>query len=102
MPRGKRNAGNRNKRGYGVASRALDLFDIPLELAPGVSKLTVTGDSTVYVERHRGLVEYDDGVIAVKTGGGITRFYGEGLSLTAMSGDELLIRGGLERIEFKF
>jgi sporulation protein YqfC len=96
----RRRGKGRNKRISDAAGRALELFDMPLELAPGVSKMTVTGDSTVHLEGSRGLVAYDDGLIAVKTGGGITKFYGAGLSLAAISGGELLIKGGLERIEF--
>ncbi|MDR2357942.1 MAG: YabP/YqfC family sporulation protein [Oscillospiraceae bacterium] len=99
MPRRKGTGG-----GNGIsraAGRALELFDMPLELAPGVSRLTVTGGSTVYVERHCGLAEYDDGMIAVKTRGGIVRFYGAELAPAAMNNDELLIKGSLERIEFE-
>jgi sporulation protein YqfC len=79
--------------------RALELFGLPYELSGGVSKMTVTGGD-VYVERHRGLVEYDDGFIAISTGDGTARFFGSNLSLAAMSGDEMRINGELERIEF--
>jgi sporulation protein YqfC len=92
----------RRRKASGAAGiRALELFDLPYELSGGVSKLTVTGTGDVYVERHRGLIEYADGMVAISTGGGTVRFFGSGMSLTALSGDEMRINGQLERIEFK-
>lgn len=91
----------RKRRARAAAEmRVLELFDLPYELAGSVSKMTVTGGGDVYVERHRGLVEYADGLITISTGDGTARFFGSDLSLTAMSGDELRINGELERIEF--
>jgi sporulation protein YqfC len=87
-------------RTRGAAARALELFDMPRELAGDVSKLTITGDGRVHIDRHGGVIEYDDGLIAVASGGGIIRFLGPKLSLAAMNGEELLIEGKLERIEF--
>jgi sporulation protein YqfC len=89
----------RNKGTPRAAARALELFDLPPELAGGTPKITITGGS-VHVERHRGLAEYTDSQIAVLAGGGVTRFFGSCLTLAAMSRDELLIKGRLERVEF--
>ncbi|MDR1217822.1 MAG: YabP/YqfC family sporulation protein [Oscillospiraceae bacterium] len=73
---------------------------MPRELAGDVSRLTVTGDRRVHIDRHGGVTEYDEGLVAVASGGGTIRFLGRGMSLAAMNGEELLIEGELERIEF--
>lgn len=68
-------------------------FDLPAETAAGLPKITVTGDSRVLIENHKGLLEYSGELIEVGAGRLRLRVRGEGLTLRAMDGEVLLITG---------
>ena len=63
-------------------------------------RVEIIGNSRVVVENHRGIQEYDDGVLRVKCSGCEVRITGDGLTLTAMSLDELAVTGTIVSVEY--
>jgi len=80
--------------------KTAELFDLPEEVVRGAPRVTVTGCRRVFVENHRGLLEYGEKEIDVNGGRVILRVRGEGLRLCAMTGGELLITGEIAGLEF--
>lgn len=76
-------------------------MELPAEAVVGAAKLTVTDGRRILVENHRGLLEYGAEQIRVSTGRGQIILRGSGLTLGAMNGSELLIRGRLQSAEWE-
>ncbi|MDR0838124.1 MAG: YabP/YqfC family sporulation protein [Oscillospiraceae bacterium] len=87
-------------RGRNAAARFAERFDIPDDAFSGVSRLTLTGERRLHIERHRGILEYGRELISVNCGKKILSVYGAKLDLVSMSAEELLITGEIQRIEF--
>jgi sporulation protein YqfC len=83
-----------------MIDRAVDAFDLPGEVLAGMPKLTVTGNRRVHIECHKGIVEYDGGLIAVNGGAIVVKIRGEGLEIISMTADEILIKGFIVTVEF--
>ena len=79
----------------GLAER----LEVPGE-ALGELRVQTVG-RTALVENHRGLLEYGAEQIRVSTGRGQIVLRGSGLTLAAMNGSELLIRGALHSAEWE-
>ena len=78
-----------------------DRFDLPDDALAGTVKLTVNGRRRVLVENHKGIVSYEDDLIAVDCGSMRINIRGDGLQLGAMDRDDMLILGRLLAIEFE-
>lgn len=78
-----------------------DRLELPEEAAAGAAKLTITDGRRALVENHRGLLEYGEEQIRISTGRGQIVLRGRDLTLSAMSGKELLIRGKLQSAEWE-
>ena len=63
-------------------------------------RVEIIGNSRVVVENHRGIQEYDDGVLRVRCSGCEVRITGTGLTLTALSLDELAVTGTIVSVEY--
>ena len=70
------------------------------DLHGGRPRVEIIGNSRVVVENHRGIQEYDDGVLRVKCSGCEVRITGDGLVLTALSLDELAVTGTIVSVEY--
>jgi sporulation protein YqfC len=75
-------------------------FELPAETA-GIVKLTVTGRRRLLVENHRGVLEYTRDRIEIGGGDVRIRVNGDGLELSAMDRDALLITGTLVALELE-
>lgn len=74
-------------------------FSLPAELMPGVPRTTMSGGSEVYVENYAGLKTYTRSCIEIKTRDGLLRIGGDELELTAMTKNEIIIRGLVVSVE---
>ena len=70
------------------------------DLHGGRPRVEIIGNSRVVVENHRGIQEYDDGVLRVKCSGCEVRITRDGLALTALSLDELAVTGTIVSVEY--
>lgn len=80
--------------------RAVAAFDLPGEVLVGMSRMTVTGNNRVFIECHKGIVEYNAQVIVVDGGTVFVKIRGEDLALVSMNASELLIEGMITGIDF--
>ena len=88
---------NRKDRNGGILDTVAELFDLPADLVAGLPHLEMVGSRQLYVEHHTGLLAYSGEQIDVNTTGGILR---AGLSLLAMTAEELRIGGDIAAVEW--
>ena len=81
---------------------AAEIFDLPGEVVAGMPRVTITGCKRVFVENHRGILEYGEEQIDINGGRTVIRLRGEKLVLRSMSDSELLITGKITGMDFKY
>ncbi|WP_295580659.1 YabP/YqfC family sporulation protein [uncultured Oscillibacter sp.] len=77
-----------------------ELFDLPADVVAGLPRLEMVGSRQLYVEHHAGILAYSEAQIDVNTAAGVLRVRGEGLSLLAMTAEELRIGGRIAAVEW--
>lgn len=89
------------KRKKKEASKLDMLFDIPKELSTDNPKITILGFEQVYVENHKGILEYQDYFIRLNTYIGIININGFNLKLEEMTTDDIMVTGKIDSIDFE-
>ena len=84
-----------------ILEKTASMFDLPGEVVAGLPKVTVTGCRKIYIENHKGILEYGSDAITVNCGKIILKLRGSELELRSMSDSEMLITGFLTGIEFE-
>jgi len=90
----------RNRKGSGVLSSVAELFDLPADVIAGLPRLEMVGDRQLYLEHHTGILAYSEERIDANTTAGILRVTGSGLTLLAMTAEELRIGGTIVSVEW--
>lgn len=72
---------------------AAEQLDLPEGFLQGEPMLTLDGDRSMMIERHRGIVEYGEERICIAARGYSIEVQGERLRLTAMDGESIHISG---------
>ena len=88
------------KRRESLLEKTAEVFDLPGDVVAGLCHLEMTGDRRLFLEHHSGILAYSDRAIDVNTPGGVLRVSGRGLTLEAMTGEELRIGGIIDRVEW--
>ena len=82
-------------------SRLDKILDIPQELSTNQPKITILGFEQLYIENHKGILEYQDYFIRLNTYIGIININGFNLKLDEMTTDDLLITGKIDSVDFE-
>ena len=83
-----------------LRERMAELFDLPGDLVAGLFHLQMLGERQVLLEGHGGIVGYSSECIDINVKSGVLRLRGAGLTLRAMTAEELRIAGRIDAVEF--
>ena len=86
---------NKEKKG----SRVLEAMQIPPDLARKDCIATLCGNSGLYIENYRRILEYREESIRILTYGGRLKIRGENLEITSYTCDEMYVAGQIAGIE---
>lgn len=75
-----------------------DALGMPKDVVMDLPKVSVCGDREIFVENHKGLVEYTDTEIRLKMRDGMIRVKGSGLRIIVMEYDRMVINGVFEGV----
>ena len=70
-----------------------DTMRMPKDVIMNLPKISICGDREIFVENHKGLVEYTDTDIRVKMKDGIIHIKGSKLRIIVMEYDRMVING---------
>jgi len=89
------------EKGKGFISRAMaDLLEIPKDLVLDIPKITLIGRSELYLENHRGIIEYSSIRLRINLSRGFLEIQGENLEIKALLPDEIKIGGDISTCKF--
>lgn len=89
------------KRGRKRAIRHIQQLGLPEEVALGLPRLLLRGDSALSLENHQGILEYGEALIRVRTACGVLSVEGEGMTLAQMGKHDLLLRGTIRTVRYQ-
>lgn len=78
-----------------------DSMNMPKDVVMDLPKLSICGDREIYIENHKGLLEYTNTGICIKMKDGIMRLIGNGLRIIVLETDRMVINGEFERVEYE-
>lgn len=71
---------------------------VPEDIATNTPKVTMLGVNKLTVENHKGLVEYSDNTVRIKTSFGVICIDGSDLLLDVMDSDSVAVSGKIYHI----
>ena len=89
----------RDKTGT-VLNAVAELFDLPADVVAGLPRMELIGNRQLYLEHHTGILAYTQELIDANTPAGVLRVRGDGLTLLALTGEELRIGGRIDAVEW--
>ena len=84
-----------------IISRAMaEFLEIPKDLVLDLPQITVIGRNELYLENHRGIIEYSSQRLRINLSRGFLEILGEKLEIKALLPDEIKIRGEISSFKF--
>lgn len=83
-----------------IKNRFSSILDMPKDVMLDLPKLTVIGDIQIYIENHRGVIEYTNELVRLSTSLGQLIIKGENLALRNISVEEIYIDGKIQEVGF--
>ncbi|HIT68370.1 MAG TPA: sporulation protein YqfC [Candidatus Aphodomonas merdavium] len=82
-----------------LARRAVKAAGLPQDVMLGMPRIVLCGDSQMLLENHRGIVEYAQDRLRVRTALGVLTVEGENLTLCAMGQEDLQVTGTIRSVQ---
>lgn len=83
-----------------IKSRISDSLELPKEVTLNIPIIKVTGENDIYIENHKGIVEYSSEILRINSEIGIIKITGKNLFIKEINKEELFIIGDVNIIEF--
>lgn len=84
-----------------IISRAMaEFLEIPKDLVLDLPQITVIGRNELYLENHRGIIEYSSQRLRINLSRGFLEILGEKLEIKALLPDEIKIWGEISSFKF--
>ena len=83
-----------------LKNRMAEAANMPKDVVLGVPIVTLTGQIEVSVENYRGIIEYTEVLIRIKTKHGQIKITGKNLQIAFYTHDEMKITGRVEAVEY--
>lgn len=77
-----------------------NMLDIPKDVLLDLPKITVIGDIQIYIENHKGIIEYTSNLVRISTALGQLVIVGEDLILRNIGLEEIYLDGHIKKIKF--
>lgn len=88
------------KRKDVIRQAMAEFLDIPKDLVLDLPKVTIVGRNELYIENHRGIIEYNLNRLRVNLSRGFLEIEGSDLEIKALMADEMKITGEVLAIKY--
>jgi len=90
-----------NKRREEFNRAMADFLEIPRDLVLDIPKVTIIGRNELYLENHRGIIEYRLDLLRINLSRGFIEINGNDLEIKTLMPEELLITGEIDSVIFR-
>ncbi|HZK38087.1 MAG TPA: sporulation protein YqfC [Clostridia bacterium] len=84
----------------GIKKGLAEILELPKDIILDLPKIIMIGNLQIYIENHKGILEYTDNRIRINTKNGILRIIGKNLMLKNIVAEEIFIVGEINQVEF--
>lgn len=84
-----------------ILAKIATFFELPQDVALDLPRLVMTGNHSLLVENHRGLLAYSDQGVRIKTTKGEIQIFGHSLKLMEITKEEVQLMGWIERVQLE-
>ncbi|EOD01881.1 sporulation protein YqfC [Caldisalinibacter kiritimatiensis] len=89
-----------NKRMEEIKSSLSEILELPKDIMLDLPKITMVGNLQVYIENHKGIIEYSKERIRINTRRGVIRIVGKNMYIRTIVTEEIIVVGEIETVEF--
>lgn len=77
-----------------------ELLELPKDIMLDLPRITLVGNLQLYIENHKGIIEYSTQKIRINTKSGVIRITGKDLAIKTIITEEIIISGNIDQMEF--
>lgn len=78
-----------------------DTWKMPKDVIMDLPKISICGDKEVFIENHKGLDQYDNDCIKIKTDDGLVIIKGENLRIIVLEYTTIVVNGTFKSVEYE-
>ena len=88
------------KKNQEIRANLAEILELPKDIILGIPQITMVGNLQLFIENHKGILEYTDTYIRINTKSGILQISGRNLLLKNIIYEEIIIVGEIIQMEF--
>ena len=82
------------------SERLATALSLPKEVVCNLPEITMTGNQTLMIENHKGMVDYGEEIIRINTGCGVLSIAGSGFDILSITDEMIVLCGRIRSMEF--
>lgn len=83
-----------------IKEKMAEMLVLPKEIVLDLPKISMIGNTQIFIENYKGIIEYDTERIRINTSKGLIKIFGEDLYINTITTEEIFITGDISNIEF--
>lgn len=83
-----------------IKTNIADVLELPKEVILDLPKITLVGSIQLYIENHKGIIEYNKESIRINSKAGVIKIIGKNMVIKNIVSEEVSITGEIINIEF--
>lgn len=84
-----------------IKEKISDILELPKDVVLNLPKITLVGDVQLYIENHRGILEYNRERVKIKTNLGEIIISGSDLKIKTVMFEEIIVEGSIKGIQLE-
>lgn len=88
------------KKNEAIKKSLAEILELPKDIILDLPKIIMVGNLQIYIENHKGILEYTNNRIRINTKNGVLRIIGKNLMLKNIITEEIVIVGEINQVEF--
>ena len=86
---------------YRLSNKLNRVLEVPRELTNGTTKITIISFDEMLIENYKGVLEYEEFFVKIKTDIGNININGFNLKLEELTQDDISIKGKIESLDIE-
>ena len=84
-----------------LSDKINEILEVPRELNSGDTKLTIIGFDEMLIENHKGILEYEEFYLKIKTNIGLININGFNLVVNEITNDDILVKRENRKLRYR-
>ena len=91
----------KKKKSNKISNRINEILEMPREISSEDPKITIIGFNEMLIENYKGILEYEEFYIKIKTNIGNININGFNLTLEEVTEDDISVKGKISNIDIE-